>query len=150
MSKAIKSASEFDALVEASDQKPVFLKCYMIGCPHCDNMVDAWNDMAKQVKSKGLNVQVAEIEQGVISSIKGKHVDLLQVDGFPTLLCISDKGKKKVKHEGERTAEELLKFIEAQAGKKQSGGGRGKKTRRHRRRRHRAVTNRRRSLRYRK
>jgi len=147
MSKEIKSASDFDALVEASDIKPVFLKCYMNGCPHCEHMVDAWNEMAKKVKDKGLNVQVAEIEQGVISSIKSKHADLLHVDGFPTLLCISDKGKKNVKHDGERTAEALLEFIEKQATKQSGGKGKlqHRKTRRHRR----VVTHRRRKLQHR-
>jgi hypothetical protein len=89
--------------------KPVVGKLYMVGCGHCDALVEPWNEMKKNVGGKVMvlnDIEAAETDK--LEELNDKHGANVEVQGgYPTIYKIK-KGGKVEYYDGERTATELI------------------------------------------
>lgn len=89
---------------------PIFAKFYMDGCPHCENMKQEWVDLENEL----LNNYSGDL---TIMSVNARVLDRLRsplsrhVNGFPTIFMIKRDGTKGLDFNGERTKDDMLKFI---------------------------------------
>lgn len=97
MSRELNSDEEVDHLIKSEDV-PVMVIYYMIGCPHCQAMESTWEELAKKTEGKA---KVVKIE-----AEKTK-----KVGGFPTTK-IAKKGKiVKIIEGGGQSVDELEKTL---------------------------------------
>ena len=87
-------------------------------CGHCVQMRPAWETMKKRVPS---NVKIVEINGSEMSSSPtlSRSVVGQQTEGFPTIMRLT-KGEVVEKFSGERTPENLVKFVSKSASKSPS------------------------------
>jgi len=81
-------------------------------CGHCKRMVDQWNNLKNNL---GKNVHTAKVQDEVVNKLNYKA----QIQGFPTIEMRRD-GHKIAEYNGDRTAEDLMKF--AMSNSRQKGG----------------------------
>jgi thiol-disulfide isomerase/thioredoxin len=89
--------------------KPSVLFFKLEGCGPCKMFQNIWNSLMNDTKLKE-KVNLKKIEHG-----KNDHQEFRQkykVESFPTI--IYDDGDKGLRFEGERTVENLTKWIESQ------------------------------------
>ena len=139
MSKVYTGAAKKKEAKKALEQRPCVALLYMTGCPHCEANKPAWDEFKDTVPS---GISIVEVESEAVPyriEINGKEES---VNGFPTMIYKSKKGKDKVisgeKHSGKEIEEELE--IKKIGGSKRGGG---------RRTTRRALSRRNRKLRYR-
>ena len=89
--------------------KTVVGKLYMVGCGHCDALVEPWNEMKKNVEKKVMVLNDIESkETHKLEELNDKHGANVEVQGgYPTIYKIK-KGGKVEYYDGERTATELI------------------------------------------
>lgn len=94
-------------------------------CGHCKQMNSAWSEFKKLLKAKKVNVKAMQVDSSQV------NIDQVQprIFGFPTIRAYQN-GEWFSDYEGERTANELLKF--ANSTWKVNTGGRRVRTRRRR------------------
>jgi thiol-disulfide isomerase/thioredoxin len=114
-------------------RQPIFVKFYMDGCPHCENMKPDWASLEDELLSNyDGDFTIMSVNARSLNDITNPIVK--DVQGFPTLFMINKDGSKGANYEGERTKEDMLNFIIKNTGniiqKKQVYTG-GNKTRRH-------------------
>ena len=117
----------------------------MDGCGHCVELKPEWEKIKTKVPR---SLILAEID----SDYSSKITDLIGSDeimGYPTLTAIKG-GKKIIEFSGDRTENELLKFIKNQFGNNNRGKRRKSRRRKSRRRKSRKRKSRRRQSRKRK
>lgn len=109
----------------------VFALIYLEGCGPCNETRPEWKkieNVTKKKYSNNDNILIADIDQELLKDIKGLNI---QPKGFPTMIFISDNGKKIEDYEDstidkkDRTIDSFVKWIESKT-LKQNGG---KKTR---------------------
>ncbi|PAV86189.1 hypothetical protein WR25_05340 [Diploscapter pachys] len=88
----------------------VFVKFYAPWCTHCQNMLPEFEDLAKKAqKSKKMkNVVIAKIdatENDIDDGFK-------EIEGFPTLRLYKANSNDVIEYSGDRTTEEMFKFLE--------------------------------------
>lgn len=97
-------------------QNNVLVKFYAPWCGHCIHLVPEWNKLYNENKS---NVIIANFD-GTKPLPKG-----ITIEGFPTIILF--KNGKEIPYEGERTADNILEFLNKNANTNanvQSGGDR--------------------------
>jgi thiol-disulfide isomerase/thioredoxin len=97
-----KSAEKF-----SEDVKKVFF-IYADWCGHCTRFKPEW-DKFKEESAKN-NVKAFALN--VDDESNTAFIEMNKVSSFPTIIVSKGSGEK-VKYEGERTAEDLMKFIKA-------------------------------------
>lgn len=87
-------------------------------CGHCVQMRPAWEMMKKRVPS---NVKIVEIDGSEMSSSPSLSRSMVgqQTEGFPTIMRLNN-GEVVEKFSGERTPENLVKFVSKSASKSAS------------------------------
>lgn len=75
------------------------------GCIHCIMLKPKWEMMKKKLKSEG---EIMEVNAQALE--KSQHPIKSQIDGFPTIVRISN-GKIKDKFAEERNIENMLRFV---------------------------------------
>jgi hypothetical protein len=112
--------------------KGVFALIYLEGCGPCNETRPEWKKIENVTKKKYSNnddVLVAEIDQKLLNEIKGLNI---QPKGFPTMIYISENGKKIEDYEDsdidkkDRTIDSFVKWIESK-NPKQNGGKKSRK-----------------------
>ena len=95
-------------------------------CGHCVQMRPAWEMMKKRVPS---NVKIVEIDGSEMSSSPTLSRSMVgqQTEGFPTIMRLNN-GEVVEKFSGERTPENLVKFVSKSASR--TGSKTGKKRKR--------------------
>ena len=73
-------------------------------CGHCKNMKPAW-ELLKNNYGKNQFIKLVEV-----NAKNQKLVDLYNVQGFPTILYVKDE-KKQTEYNGDRSYEDLVKFL---------------------------------------
>jgi hypothetical protein len=93
------------------DKTNVVGKLYMVGCGHCDALVEPWNEMKKKVGGKVMVAEDIEAEQhNKLDELNEKHRSKVEVqDGYPTIYKIK-KGGNVEYYNGERTASKLIEW----------------------------------------
>jgi hypothetical protein len=110
-------------------------KLYMVGCGHCDALVEPWNEMKKNVGGKVMvagDIEAAQTHE--LEQLNDKHGSNVEVQGgYPTIYKIK-KGGKVEYYNGERTAKELIRWAtnKNQKNTLKRGGNKMQKSRRNR------------------
>jgi hypothetical protein len=106
--------------------KTVVGKLYMVGCGHCDALVEPWKQMKEKVEKKVMvagDIEAAENHK--LDQLNKQHGSKVEVQGgYPTIYKIKRGGKVEY-YNGERTAPKLAGW--ALQGVKQSGTKHGTK-----------------------
>jgi hypothetical protein len=119
--------ARFDDII---DKTSALVKFYDPECPHCKNMKQAWIDLGKTLENEyDGNVALIEVHAEAIPQIKC-HV-VREIKGYPTIIEILKGGKKGAEYMGNRSTEDMLKFMESKLGisKKMKGGSRRSRSR---------------------
>ncbi|ORZ22004.1 thioredoxin-like protein [Absidia repens] len=94
--------SQFKDIV-LDKSKDVFLEVYAPWCGHCKNLAPTWEKLGEQIKGiKDNNVVIAKLDGG------------FQVEGFPTLKFFKAETNEMIDYNGDRSYEDLVKFINEQ------------------------------------
>lgn len=90
----------------AVQQRPAFVKFHKLDCGYCVQLIPEWNKLLKELKNK--DITVIEVESSALNEIDIGD----QIQGFPTLVEVKQGGIKGREYMGEKTKENMLKFIE--------------------------------------
>ena len=91
-------------------KRPVFVKFYMDGCPHCENMKPAWIDLENELMQKYQgDFTIMDVNARALNTLKSPIIQY--VEGFPSIFIIKKDGSKGLDFEGERTKDDMLKFV---------------------------------------
>jgi thiol-disulfide isomerase/thioredoxin len=97
----------FDNFVADS---PAFVKFYSNGCGHCTDMAPAWAGLKNELNKLGnLNANIIEVEASALSDIKSPCAR--NIEGYPTIIQVLKNGKKGKEYNGNRSKEDMIKFI---------------------------------------
>lgn len=103
---------------ELAKNVPVMVMFYMPGCYHCDMMKPEWKKFEKKMEER-YSEDSAEESPG-LAMVNSNHMSGTtgseRVSGFPTVLLL-ENGKVKSEYEGDRTADDLVRFTESNASK---------------------------------
>lgn len=123
---AKKESAEVNRLLRANI--PVFALIYMEGCGPCNATRPEWKKLEHLPSLKNrTDIAIVDIDKDYVDAIP--HIKE-NIQGFPTLRCFTEGGKKKEEYEDspiskkDRTVDSFVEWIETKASKK---GG----TRRH-------------------
>ena len=99
---------EFDKLINEKGNVS-FVKFHQPTCHHCTEMKKAWEDLGKLLQDKCKDdISLIEVNGHALSESKSDVSK--EIRGFPTIMILED-GKKKVEYSGDRTTEDMLKFM---------------------------------------
>ena len=99
---------EFDKLINEKGNVS-FVKFHQPTCPHCTEMKKAWEDLGKLLHDKCKDdISLIEVNGDALSESKSDVSK--EIKGFPTIMILED-GKKKVEYSGDRSTEDMLKFM---------------------------------------
>lgn len=119
--------ARFDDIVSKTN---AVVKFYNPGCIHCNNMKQAWIDLGKKLQDEYEgDVALIEVHSGALPQIKCEAAK--EVQGYPTIIEVLKGGKKGTEYTGDRTTDDMLKFIisNLDVKAKMSGGGKDKRKR---------------------
>ena len=91
-----------------SNTKDKFVKYYMDGCSHCDDLEPIWKLVESRIKKdhNDSNIIIVQLNANYM-----ENADVPNVEGFPTIGMI--KGGKKIEHKGARTEDAILDFFKS-------------------------------------
>ena len=112
------NVSEYATIVE-KQQMPALVKMYSPQCGHCQAMQSDWDSLNNNNELKGLNVAIIEVRNDALDSLN--HPTIKNVNGFPTIRAIVN-GKIKKEYDGDRSTNDMIKFIKETFGNSQKGG----------------------------
>jgi protein disulfide-isomerase-like protein len=99
---------------EEIKKKPAFVKIYQPWCGYCKALAPIWDDMAKNLeKDYTGDISIIEVHGDATNNINSEYVK--NVNGYPTLFLITEDGKKR-DYEGNRSLEDMIKFVVKHAG----------------------------------
>jgi thiol-disulfide isomerase/thioredoxin len=107
--------------------KKVFVLFYMDGCGPCSSTLPEWKKIKNVLKYKNDDYVIAHVEESLLDKIKYLPY---KVSGFPTMMYISENGKKVENYENsniqkkDRTIDSFVEWVESK-----TSGGRKTKTR---------------------
>ena len=81
-----------------------FIFFHMNGCPHCENMMDDWDNFSS---SNTTSIKTEKIEKKENPELIKKY----DIKGFPSLLLIDENGEKIKEYNGDRTADDFQNFV---------------------------------------
>jgi len=91
-------------------KRPIFVKFYMDGCPHCENMKVDWEELENELLNNyDGNFTIMSVNARALKTLN--HPILNDIQGFPTIFMINERGQKIADYSGERTKNEMLNFI---------------------------------------
>ncbi|KAI8342864.1 hypothetical protein BC941DRAFT_412887 [Chlamydoabsidia padenii] len=91
--------------------KDVFLEVYAPWCGHCKKLAPTWEKLGEQVKTAGGNLVIAKLD-GIDNDIPPEAH--MHVSGFPTLKFVKAETNEVVDYNGDRSYEDLVRFINEQ------------------------------------
>lgn len=106
-----------------NNSKDKFVKYYMDGCSHCDDLEPIWKLVESRINKEHQNSNVIIVQ---INANFMDNANIPNVEGFPTISMI--KGGKKLDHNGARTEEAIMNFFKKHNLLTTQGGG-GKRRR---------------------
>ena len=102
-----------------NNKKDKFIKYYMDGCGHCDDLEPIWKLVESRIKKEHDNDNIIIVQ---LNANFMENADVPNVEGFPTISMI--KGGKKIEHKGARTEEAIIDFFKKNSLlSMQTGGG---------------------------
>lgn len=92
-----------------TEDKFVLLEAYAPWCGHCKKLEPIYTELAEKVASAE-NVVIAKMD-----ATENEH-PLMPVSGFPTLRLFKPGSKTPVDYQGDRSLDDLLKFLKDNTG----------------------------------
>ena len=106
------SSSQLDNLIsDINSNDELFILVYMDGCGPCNRMKPSWYNLESQLKEQYQNrndIAIIDVERTHLPKIN----ELQDVEGFPTIKYMNKKKGKNELYDGQRTTDELIKWIE--------------------------------------
>jgi glutaredoxin len=87
--------------------KDKFILFYMNGCYYCDLFKNTWTELKQNTNYDFIEYESNELQ----NSNDAKEIGINTITGFPSIYC--NVNQKYYKYEGNRTKEDLIKFIES-------------------------------------
>jgi hypothetical protein len=116
-------SEKYDELIETM---PAFVKIHSPNCGHCVNMKEAWDALEDSGDIKNYDIAIIEVHEGATNNITSPSGKIDQ--GLPTIRAVKLNGKKWKEYEGDRSVEDMVKFIKDNFNdKKTMSGGKGTK-----------------------
>ena len=109
--EVVLTAQNFDEIV-AAPGKATFIKFFAPWCGFCKQMAAAWKDLAQEVNTDQSKIIIASLN----CDNEGDLCKKLSVDGYPTLKLFINGEDKAEYEEGDRSKDDLKKWVEEQAG----------------------------------
>jgi len=91
------------------EKKICLIGVFSKSCIHCDNMKPQWQILKKKLKKINCNGVLLEIDASQINYIDSSSLKN-SIDGLPAIM-IFKKGKKVKDYDGNRTSNDMYKFI---------------------------------------
>lgn len=89
---------------------PIFVKFYMDGCPHCENMKQDWIELENELlKNYDGELTIMSVNARALNNLRTPLTSSIR--GFPTIFMINKDGSKGLEFEGDRTKDTMLKFL---------------------------------------
>ena len=95
--------------VEVTNEMPAFVKLYSPGCGFCVSMQKAWDALKNNPELKDYNMAIIEVHADEFSKINSPAMTVNE--GLPTIRKILKKGNLGKDYEGNRSSEDMIKFI---------------------------------------
>ena len=116
-------ADKFDNIVDKED---AFVKFYHPNCGHCTAMAPAWKNLKNELSPHDVNV--IEVHGDATSNIKSPCAK--NIAGFPTIMMVKSGGAVDKEYNGDRSTEDMAKFVKEnmigqKGGKRRGGASRG-------------------------
>jgi protein disulfide-isomerase A6 len=111
-------ADNFDKFINKDNQKSVLVKFYAPWCGHCKTLAPKYEELAK-IFAGEKSVVIAKVDATEERSL-GEKFD---VQGFPSMKWFPAGSDTPVDYEGGREVEDMVKFINDNAGTKRSTDG---------------------------
>ena len=89
--------------------KTGFAKVYHPDCGHCTRMKPAWEALANHAGLKNLNIVIINVHHEAIPQANIPALEGIQ--GYPTIVEIKPDGKRGREYNGDRSTEDLARFI---------------------------------------
>ena len=99
-------SEKYDELIETM---PAFVKIHSPNCGHCVNMKEAWDALEDSDDIKNYDIAIIEVHEGATNNITSPSGKIDQ--GLPTIRAVKLNGKKWKEYEGDRSVENMVKFI---------------------------------------
>ena len=99
-------SEKYDKLIETM---PAFVKIHSPNCGHCVNMKEAWDALENSDDIKNYDIAIVEVHEGASNNINSPSGKIDQ--GLPTIRAVKLNGKKWKEYEGDRSVEDMVKFI---------------------------------------
>jgi len=101
--------SIFDDEVTKGD---ALVKFYDPNCPHCISMAKSWDDLGKLLeKDYEGEASLIEVHSSAVPEIKCNAAQ--NVKGYPTIMQVVKGGKMGTEYTGNRSTDDMLKFMKA-------------------------------------
>jgi thiol-disulfide isomerase/thioredoxin len=91
----------------SEDAKKVYF-IYADWCGHCTRFKPEWQKFEKACSGNGIEAKSLNVDD----TTNTKFIESNDVSSFPTVLVTKGNGEK-IKYEGERTSDDLIKFVNA-------------------------------------
>lgn len=99
-------SEKYDKLIETMS---AFVKIHSPNCGHCVNMKEAWDALENSDDIKNYDIAIIEVHEGATNNINSPSGKIDQ--GLPTIRAVKLNGKKWKEYEGDRSVEDMVKFI---------------------------------------
>lgn len=120
---------EFNKFIE--DNKEIFVLIYKEGCGPCNKVRPEWKKIENvlQKHRKNNDIVIVDINQELLKYVK--KLKGFEPDGFPTILCITNRGKKIEHYDKDtsfedkydkRTIDSFIEWIKSKEKQTQQGG----------------------------
>jgi protein disulfide-isomerase-like protein len=86
-------------------QNPTLMLFHATWCGHCIRFVPEFDKFSNNINKSKLNVVKFDAD------VDKSHVKSFNVEGFPTVLLHDPKTKKFINYNGNRTINDLVKFV---------------------------------------
>ena len=96
-------------IIDLLKKETCFIGIFSKYCGHCENMKPEWELLKKKLRKKTYNCVLLEIDSNEVNSINYTQLNN-SIIGYPCIILFN-KGKKIKEYEGNRTSNDMLKFL---------------------------------------
>lgn len=92
----------------------VLLEFYSEGCPHCEEFEPTYNEVARRVKSSGMNVRIVRVDGNKNEQSSSEW----GIQGFPTIKFVRLRNNSKLEYSGERNVDTIMRYLDGKLNRK--------------------------------